>query len=61
MCSELLTAEEIGERLRLTADTVLKWAREGTIPSIKLSPKVLRFDPSEVEAALRRRSAECSQ
>ena len=54
--TELVTAEEVAERLRLRPDTVRRWTREGRIPSIRLSAKVIRFDLDDVEAALRRES-----
>ena len=50
--SDLLTVEEVAERLRLTSETILRWAREGKIPAIRISPKVLRFDWDAVYQAL---------
>lgn len=50
--SELLTATELAERLKVRPETVKVWAREGRIPAVRLSPKVLRFDPVAVLAAL---------
>lgn len=48
---ELLTAAEVAERLRIQPATVLGWARDGVIPSLRLSHKVLRFEwPAVVEA-----------
>ncbi len=55
--AELLTTEEIAERLRLRPDTIRLWARDGMIPAIRITGKVIRYDPVEVERALRRRSA----
>ena len=54
----LLTAEELAERLRVRPNTVKAWARDGRIPAIRLSPKIIRFDLDEVVEALRRRTAE---
>ena len=54
--SDLLTVEEVAERLRLTSETILRWAREGKIPAIRISPKVLRFDWDAVYQALTRGS-----
>ena len=48
-----LTAKEMAARLRVHRKTVLKLAREGDIPSIQVGQQ-MRFDPIEVEAALRR-------
>jgi hypothetical protein len=49
---ELLTAEELGERLRVRPDTVRAWSRRGLIPRLELSYKVIRYDPVAVIAAL---------
>ena len=49
---ELLTADELAERLKVSPDTVKVWARVGRIPAVRLSPKVLRFDLSAVLGAL---------
>ena len=52
----LITAEQMGERLSLAAGTIKRWANEGIIPCLKLSGKVVRFDPEEVEKALRQKA-----
>lgn len=54
----LITAEQMGERLSLAAGTIKRWASEGIIPCLKLSGKVVRFDPEEVEKALRQKALE---
>jgi excisionase family DNA binding protein len=56
MSLELLTADEIAERLRLRPRTVRQWARRGLIPVIRLSPKVVRFELADVVAAVRSRA-----
>ena len=45
---ELLTAEELGELLRTTANTIVRMARNGEIPAINVFGK-LRFDAAEIE------------
>ena len=50
---EYLTAVELAERLRVRPATIRSWGRTGRIPTIRLSRRVLRFDLSEVLAALR--------
>ena len=50
--SNLLTAEELAERLSLRPSTVKLWARQGFIPAIRITPKVLRFQLADVEEAL---------
>lgn len=55
--SEYLTTEELAKKLRLKPDTVRELARRGKIPAIRISPKVIRFDPTAVDDALRQRVA----
>lgn len=50
--TELLTAEELAERLRVRPDTVRRWTRQGRIPTVRLSRKVIRYDLSRVLAAI---------
>ncbi|MCE9618483.1 MAG: helix-turn-helix domain-containing protein [Planctomycetes bacterium] len=54
---DLLTARELAKRLRVSTDTVRAWARRGVIPSLRLSPKVIRYKSEEVLSALSIRSA----
>jgi excisionase family DNA binding protein len=49
---DILTAEGLAERLEVSADTIKAWARQGKIPSLRPSPKVLRFSLKAVLAAL---------
>ena len=55
--TELLTAEELADRLRLKPATVRRWARLGFIPTIRLSPKVVRYDAAAVVDAMTKRQA----
>ena len=50
--TELLTAEEVADRIRVRPDTVRIWARRGIIPAVKLSVKVIRFNLGDVLASL---------
>jgi len=50
--TDLCTTQEIADRLRVAPATVTLWARQGLIPSIKISAKTIRFDEAEVIAAL---------
>ena len=59
--TELQTAVQLAERLKVRPSTVREWAKSGRIPEIRISPKVRRFDPTEVETALRRREASRAQ
>lgn len=47
----LLTAEEVAEIFRVSRRTVSRWAREHTIPSVKVGATV-RFHRADVEALL---------
>lgn len=51
--NELLTPQEMAERLRVSNSTVMSWARNGLIPSIRITGKVVRFDPDLVLQAIR--------
>jgi predicted DNA-binding transcriptional regulator AlpA len=51
-----LKADEIAVRYQVKAATILQWQREGRIPAAVALGKVLRFDPEEVDAALREAS-----
>lgn len=42
--AKLVCAKELAEYLGVHVKTVLKWARAGTIPVIRLSKRCLRFD-----------------
>jgi excisionase family DNA binding protein len=50
--SEFLTADQLADRLHVRPRTVQEWARRGRIPTVRLSPKVVRFRWSTVLAAL---------
>lgn len=54
--TEYLTALEMADRLRVRLDTIRRWTRSSIIPAIRVTGKVVRYDPIEVERALRKRS-----
>lgn len=58
MANELLTASELADRLRVKPGTVREWTRQGRIPAVRITQKVLRYDYSEVLKSLRIRDIE---
>lgn len=52
MTKILLTPRDVAARLNLRPVTVLRWANDGRIPSIRLSSTVIRFDWDAVLEAL---------
>ena len=50
--TDLMTTAEVANRLKVTAETVRDWWKEGRIPGHRYSHKVLRFHLGEVVAAL---------
>lgn len=54
--TELMTARELAKRLRVSPETVRAWARRGYIPTLRLSPKVIRYNAEAVLAVLAERA-----
>ena len=64
---EFLTARQLAQVLQVSESTVRRLAREGRIPCVRLTPRLLRFnlkavyralDGSDANARSRRRQAE---
>lgn len=53
---ELVTANELATRLRVRPATIRLWTREGIVPAIRITGKIIRYDPAEVIETLRRQS-----
>jgi excisionase family DNA binding protein len=53
MSEQLITAEELGKSLGVSAFTIGQWARKGKIPAIRITKKVIRFCSEDVLDALR--------
>jgi excisionase family DNA binding protein len=49
---ELLTVDQLAERLHVRPRTVKAWALAGRIPAIRVSAKVVRYSWPDVLAAL---------
>ena len=54
---KLLTIREVSDLLSVSTATLYEWSRQGQIPSVKLSRKVLRFKESAINAFISARSA----
>ena len=52
MADTLLDSCQLGRRIGVSPETIRSWAREGRIPCIRITPKVIRFDWEAVLAAL---------
>ncbi len=52
--TDLLTADELADRLRVRPSTIRRWAQEKRIPTVRLTPKVVRFELTPVVEALRK-------
>jgi excisionase family DNA binding protein len=50
--TELLTADELAGRLHVRPSTIKRWSREGRIPAVRVTPKVVRYDLAEVVRAI---------
>ena len=55
MDNDLLTAEQLAERLGVKPRTVKVWLRAGLIPATRLTPKVIRYDLEQVVTVLKQR------
>jgi excisionase family DNA binding protein len=53
--SNLLTPEQVAERLAISRLTVMKWLRQGKIPGQKLGRKTWRVNPEDLDTFLHRR------
>lgn len=46
----LLTVAEVADRLRITDETVHRWARDGKLPYVPLPSGIKRFRREDIEA-----------
>jgi excisionase family DNA binding protein len=58
MATDYLTTAELAQRLRLSPETIRQMAGTGKIPSLRISPKVIRFDLQAVTQAIQKRSTQ---
>jgi excisionase family DNA binding protein len=52
----LLTAREVADRLGLSVETVLRWAKRGRLPAIYLSSRAIRFPEDALDTWLDERA-----
>ncbi len=53
---KLLTVDEVAEYIRLNRETVLRKARKGEIPAIKMGYRSYRFYKDQIDAWLREKA-----
>jgi excisionase family DNA binding protein len=53
---ELLTADEAAEKLRIAKRTLLRWARESKIESVRVSEKRILFTEEAIERFIQTRT-----
>ena len=51
----LLTTGEVADRLGVREATIRNWAKRGTLPSVLLGARTLRFDPDAIAAFIEAR------
>lgn len=54
----MLRSSEMAERLGIGKNKMIALAKQGSVPAIKLPSGHYRFDPKQVEAALRNKPSE---
>jgi excisionase family DNA binding protein len=52
--TEYLSAQQLAPRYGVTASTIKRWAREGRIPCVRPTARVIRFNVAAVDAAIGR-------
>ncbi len=55
MTERMLSAQQVGVIIGLTAQTVRGWVRSGKLTGVQLGPRTLRIPASEVEALLQQK------
>lgn len=50
--SQLLTPEEVADRFRVGKTTVLRWGREGLVPTVRVG-KTVRFRAEDIDALIK--------
>lgn len=55
--TELLTAQQVAERLSVHVESVRRWTRQGDLPAVRLPSGRYRYRASDVTALLDGRAA----
>lgn len=56
MSAQLLTGRQVADMLNVSQKTVLRWALEGELPSIRLSNRAIRFRTEAIDRWLEERA-----
>lgn len=51
----LLTADQVAERLQFRRERIWAMTRRGELPVVRIGPRDLRYDPTDIEAWIARR------
>jgi excisionase family DNA binding protein len=54
---KLMTVDEVAEYLRLNRETIVRKARKGELPSIKVGYRTYRFHRDQIDACLKAKAA----
>lgn len=55
MTKQLSTAAELAAEYQVKSTTIEKWGRQGIIPVVRITPRVVRFNADAVRKALEAR------
>ncbi len=57
----LATADDVARRFGVTVSTVNRWVRDGVIPCVRPSRRIVRFNLGEVERTVAKSPTELSK
>ena len=61
MSEDLLTIEQVAEKLQLHKDTVRRYIREGKLPGVRISATVVRVKQSDLDKFIQEKSTDKGQ
>jgi DNA-binding transcriptional MerR regulator len=56
--NSLIDTAAVAEKLGVSEHTVRAWTRQGLIPHVPLSPRVIRYDPAKIDDWLNERAVQ---